>query len=895
MKSYLTFILLTFGYTLYGQNSATILGRVLDTEKKALEKATVSILNKQDSSVISYTLADDNGKFKLFKIPTNRDVILIISHVGTAHYSKTMKLQSDKDHDLGDILLETALLDEVVISIPPPVRLNGDSLEYNASYFKTRPNATVEELLKKLPGLQVNFDGTIYYEGKEVSKVLINNKEFFAQDMRIATRNLDADMVSIVQVFRDKGDSKKEVEDESTLPVTINLKFKKELARADFGKFYGSGGSRDRYESGVLLNTFRDTLQVSFIGFGNNINRQSFDYSELAQHAGLSRGENYGFQNFGGRNYGGVQNDISGGVNVNYDWGKITKLNVMYQYNYGNALQNSMGNGESYYDETTQRNYYQYSSTRKSHQNSLSGKFTHKFDTTLFLRYSPTLTINKSSSSGSNVSSVDNINQLINSIDNSTNSNDQRTDYRHDFYIEKAIRKKLILSLNNSLFYSFNKRKNLNNQLSTIYAESANPNARLFQNDNDVSDGNGRVTGSVQWKISKTFNLNFFGEYYGLTYQRDEELALAVNQGLLSDRDDSENDLDFTTSEFGLGTSLSWTIKKHLSLQAGLQTKNKTNTFDYYNILDTRKEASLYWLPSFNIRYKTFSLNYSKTVSHPSMYSIRSVDNTMNEISISRAFPYAKDQLSDVLRLNMNKHFNNYKTQVSVYGNLTKESYSLGYKNTQDLSTGRYVSEMYVAPGTHRLSGGMNFSQRIKMGEAWNLRISQNLNSYTNQNYQIQNDMENKNTSWGGNLKNEFTFSWKDLVAIAPNYTYGFNKNFVSTENPNFRNNSSSTQSFSMGANINNIRNFSLESSYQITAIKGGIQSNPTIHLVNISLYYDMKTRGQVKLSAFDLLNQNISIYNGSYHNSTYHNESLTLKQYFLLGYIYKFNKAKMK
>src|SRR5690606_22202811 len=148
--------------------------------------------------------------------------------------------------------------------------------------------------------------------------------------------------------------------------------------------------------------------------------------------------------------------------------------------------------------------------------------------------------------------------------------------------------------------------------------------------------------------------------------------------------------------------------------------------------------------------------------------------------------------------------------------------------------------------------------------------------------------------SWGGNLKNEFTFSWKDLVAIAPNYTYGFNKNFVSTENPNFRNNSSSTQSFSMGANINNIRNFSLESSYQITAIKGGIQSNPTIHLVNISLYYDMKTRGQVKLSAFDLLNQNISIYNGSYHNSTYHNESLTLKQYFLLGYIYKFNKAKM-
>src|SRR5690606_3408824 len=184
--------------------------------------------------------------------------------------------------------------------------------------------------------------------------------------------------------------------------------------------------------------------------------------------------------------------------------------------------------------------------------------------------------------------------------------------------------------------------------------------------------------------------------------------------------------------------------------------------------------------------YKTFSLNYSRDVSHPSTYSIRSVDNTMNEMSVSRAFPFAKNRLTDALRLNINKHYNNYRTQISFYSNYTKESYSFGQKSTQDLSTGRYISESYLAPGNYRINGGINFSQRIKMSEEWNLRIAQNLNSYTNQSFQIQNEMENKNTSWGGNINNELTFSWKDLVAIAPNYSYGFNKNFVSTENPNF-------------------------------------------------------------------------------------------------------------
>lgn len=895
MKFYLITILLFSGSILHAQNKGTIAGTVVDMEQKALEKATVSVLNHKDSTVISYTLADDKGKFKLYKLPLNQSITLIISHVGTSPYSKELELTSEEEYDLGTLSLEANVLNEVVISAQPPVRMNNDSLEYNATYFKTRPNASVEELLKKLPGLQVNFDGSIYFQGKEVSKVLVNDKEFFAQDLRIATRNLDAEMVDVVQVYRDKGDSKKEVEDESTLPITINLKFKKQLAHADFGKFYGSGGTNDRYESGLLLNTFRDTLQISFIGFGNNINRQSFDYGELSQHAGLGRAENYGFQDFGGRNYQGIQNDISGGVNINYDWGNTTKLNIMYQYAYGNELNENNVESETFYDVGTQNSQYKSDYNSKNYKNTLSGRFNHKFDTTAFLRYTPSLAFNKSKSENNQISATNSLDEAINKINSASNDNAQSINYRHDIYIEKALNQKVIVSLNNSLYYNGNDNKNLNNQLNTIYAESSNAKRRLVQTDNETSDINNKVNGNLQLKLHKKLSADLFLDFNYLHFKREEELALGIDDQELRERNDSENDLNFTTKDYAVGTKWSWTILKDLNLQAGVKLNYKQNTFDYFDVLKTRRDKNKYWLPSVNMRYKTLSINYAKNVTHPQVYSIRTVDNTLNEMGITRAFPYAENKISDVISLNMYQYFNNYKNQLSFYGNYTKDSYFFGYKTTQDLTTGRYESETYLAPGSFRLSAGLNFSQQIKLSEEWNLRVNENLNSYTNDSYRITNDVENKNISWGGNTSHELTFSWKDIIAISPKYSLDFNKNFVSADNPNFKNSSSLSHSFTTGVNVTNVKNFSLETSYRLTSLNGGFKKNPTMNIVNLSLYYDMLTKGQIKLSVFDLLNQNISFHNASFANTNYYNESITLKQYFLLGYIYKFNKAKMK
>lgn len=896
MRLCLTTLLVIIGFTLHAQNKGIISGKVLDTEKKPLEKATVSILNKIDSTVISYTLADDKGSFKIYKVPLQQDLTLVVSYVGTSPYSEAFKLKSEEEYDMGEIILDGTMLNEVEISIQPPVRMNNDTLEYNADYFKTRPNASVEELMKKLPGLQVNLDGSIYYQGKEVTKVLVNNKEFFAQDLKIATRNLDASMVDVVQVFRDKGDSKMKVEDESTLPITINLKFKKELARAEFGKFYGSGGTQDRYELGALVNTFRDTLQVSFIGFGNNINRQSFDYSELSQYGGLQRSENYGFSNFGGRNYDGVQNDVSGGVNINYDWGKITKLNIMYQYTYGDQLGEHRTENESFFDETTQIGSSTGGNTNKKHKHSLSGRFNHKFDTTSYMTFVPRMSFDKSRGGNNSISSQRNLTESINDIKNSSNNDNQSVNYSHSLNYEKSFNnRKTILSLSNSLSYNSGDRNSISDQLSTIYKESLDPRRRLFHTDNITNDFNSRFGSNLQLKLHKKLSADLFTDYSFSKNERAEELAVAIDDGALIDRDDSEDNLNFTTRDYAVGTKLAWNAHKNFSLTAGVKGTYKHNTFDYLDVLATRENKEWYWLPSFSIRFKELSVSYSKSLSQPRTYSIRAVDNTLNDMWVSKAFPYAENIVSDQFNVNYYKSFNNYKNQLNIYGSSSRESYSIGYNNTVDLERGSSETAYYVAPSTMSFNLGGSYSMPIKLSEKWTLRVREGFHTYLNNSYVTMNGVENKGTQWSSGVNQEFTFSWKEIIAVSPKYDFNFTKNFVSVDNPNFKTSVNTSHSFTTGINVNNVKKMSLETSYSIRVVKGGFKDNPVMNIINMSFYYDMPRKGQIKFSVFDLLNQNLMIYNGSSHNTNYSYESRTLKQYFLLGYVYKFNKAKMK
>src|SRR5688500_10294568 len=182
----------------------------------------------------------------------------------------------------------TKVLEEVLVTNEaPPVTLINDTIQYNAGSFKTQPNASVEQLLKKLPGVKVEKDGTIKAQGETVQKVLVDGKEFFGNDPKIATKNLPADAIDKVQVYDRQSDQAQLTGfDDGNYEKTINLKLKKDKKKGVFGKAMAGAGDKERYESRFNVNSFKGARQMSAIGMGNNTNAEGFTFMDVLNFTG---------------------------------------------------------------------------------------------------------------------------------------------------------------------------------------------------------------------------------------------------------------------------------------------------------------------------------------------------------------------------------------------------------------------------------------------------------------------------------------------------------------------------------------------------------------------------------------------------------------------------------
>ena len=221
-------------------------GIAFDTlSKQPVGNATITLMKKEDSSLVSFTMTDNAGKFQLTALQ-NGEYRLLITHINYPNTVYIVKINDDhKTIDLGNIVMNdrSRVLDEVVVKAEaPPVTLVGDTIQYNAGSFKTQPNANVEDLLKKLPGVKVEKDGTVKAQGEKVQKVLVDGKEFFGNDPKIATKNLPADAIDKVQVY-DKLSEQAQLTgfDDGNSEKTINLKLKKDKKKGMFGKINGGG------------------------------------------------------------------------------------------------------------------------------------------------------------------------------------------------------------------------------------------------------------------------------------------------------------------------------------------------------------------------------------------------------------------------------------------------------------------------------------------------------------------------------------------------------------------------------------------------------------------------------------------------------------------------------
>lgn len=245
-----------------------IKGQLTDsTTKEAMPAATVVLLHAKDSSVASTTMTDNKGNFELTGVADGA-YRLYVSFLGYKPINKSLQINQDQPQlTLGNIAMVQKGVNLNAVEIldeKPPIVVKKDTLEFNADAFKTRENAVVEDLLKKLPGVTVDKDGAITAQGETVTRVLVDGKPFFGSDPKLATKNLPANIIDKVQVIDRKSDQAQFTQiDDGQTEKTINITIKKDKKKGMFGRATAGYGTDDRFGVSLSLNRFRENQQVS--------------------------------------------------------------------------------------------------------------------------------------------------------------------------------------------------------------------------------------------------------------------------------------------------------------------------------------------------------------------------------------------------------------------------------------------------------------------------------------------------------------------------------------------------------------------------------------------------------------------------------------------------------
>lgn len=302
----------------------SVKGKVVDSaDKSGMPEATVRLLQAKDSTFYKGAAADVNGAFE-FQDVKNGKYIIEATYLGydKAFVNVTVKGANVKDVEV--VMTESSILlaEATVTGVQTPIKVMQDTVEYNANSYTTQPNAVVEDLLKRLPGVEVGDDGAITANGKTVSKILVDGKEFFSDDPKVASKNLPVDMVDKLQVVDRKSElARMTGVDDGDDETVINLTVKKGMQKGYFGTVLAGYGTDDRYTVNFNLNRFWDGNQITLLGNANNINELGFTDSNGNR-----------FQRFGGSR--GINNSQAFGLNFNVGKEEIIRFggNVMYSH-----------------------------------------------------------------------------------------------------------------------------------------------------------------------------------------------------------------------------------------------------------------------------------------------------------------------------------------------------------------------------------------------------------------------------------------------------------------------------------------------------------------------------------------------------------------------------------
>jgi hypothetical protein len=397
MKRLFIGIVALLAMTTIDMSAAEITGKLIDaSDSSLLSEATVKLVKaSRDSAFVQGVTTNMAGEFTISDVPVGRYVVKL-SYVGYNNASvRVSVVAGGRDVKLETVKLKpnTVILKEaVVVGVKSPITVKEDTIEYNAGSYKVQTNAVVEDLLKRLPGVEVSSDGKITANGKSVTKILLDGKEFFADDPTVASKNIPVTMVDKLQVIDRKSDlARLTGVDDGEDETVINLTVKKGMNNGWFGNVSGGYGTDHRYQGNAMINYFSNGNQFTILGGGNNVNNMG------NTDGGASR-----FMRFGGNS--GITKSQNAGINFNI--GNEDKFRVGGSVMYSHSDRDTRQSADRQYLFTDSSSYYNSLSKSLDKGNNVRGDFRLKWeiDSANTIEFRPNFSLNFSNSDKSDTS-----------------------------------------------------------------------------------------------------------------------------------------------------------------------------------------------------------------------------------------------------------------------------------------------------------------------------------------------------------------------------------------------------------------------------------------------------------------------------------------------------------
>ena len=903
------------------QKSGNVKGIVFDTiAKQPVAAATITVLQRSDSSLVTFTMTDRRGEFSLANVPYG-DYRLLVTHVNYHNVNKFFTINdanNNVDFPNVEVSDKNKVLEEVVVMAEaPPVTLIGDTVQYNAGSFKTKPNAVVEDLLKKMPGIQVEKDGTVKAQGQTVNRVLVDGKEFFGNDPKIATKNLPADAVDKVQVYDKQSDMAQLTGfDDGQSEKTINLKLKKDKKKGVFGKVNAGGGTDGRYQGRFNVNSFKGARQMSVIGMGNNTNAEGFSFMDILSFSG-------GKNQLGGGGGGGLNINISsndpmagamgGGNNnaINTSWAGGA--------NYNNIIGNKMEIQSNYFfsrynpvtDQKLSRQYILPDSTYFYNQNSRTNNlsYSHRFNLTYdylidsmhSLKFTPTLSLqNAKNQSLSKYETLSE--QLIRS--NNGFSNNYAASDGYNFNGTLLFRKKFNRrgrTLSVSLGSTLNNSEG-NGQLGSVN-EFYNRSGLSVKTDSinqqsfSESEVRGYTTRAVYTEPLFKRSLVELSVSKNESRSVSDKVTYDFNQS--SGKHDMVNPLLTNNYENIYGTATAGirvrTQKKKYNYSFGLTWQNadlkgtiksgikdSVITKSFYNLLPNARFQYNF------TRFKNLQLDYRASTNQPSVSQLQPIPDISNPLNIRMGNPNLKQEFTH--RINASYTGINPFRNKSFFW-FSSYSFTNNRIVNYDIidSFGRKITTPVNVDGVYNLNNDLTVGLPLRF-----IKSSLNFNTGFGYSKSIQfiNTVRNNIYNVSIDPGIEISKSFKDKLDLTLSGGFTYNKAKYSLQSS--LNNNYLTQDYGIDVGWQLPGNFYLSTDFRYTINSqrsAGFNAKVPLWNAAFSKLFLKYNRGEIKISVYDLLNENQAIVRNTNSNYIEDQNNRVLKRFFLLSFTYSLNK----